>query len=69
MNFVRAAVKEIVGLFLDDELLAVALLIVVGIVAVLAKTATIMPLAAGALLLGGCIAALMISVWRGAQAR
>jgi hypothetical protein len=69
MNLLRATGNEILGLFLDDEFLAVAALIVVSSVAVLLKAFSVVPLAAGGVLLGGCVGVLLISIWRTAHAR
>jgi hypothetical protein len=69
MNLLRASFREIVGLFLDDEFLAVAVLIVVGAAAVLMKLQAIAPLAVGAVLLAGSLGALLTSVWRTAKGR
>jgi hypothetical protein len=69
MNLLRATGNEILGLFLDDEFLAVAALIVVSSVAVLLKAFSVVPLAAGGILLGGCVGVLLISIWRTAHAR
>jgi hypothetical protein len=68
MNLLRASFREIVGLFLDDEFLAVAVLIVVGTAAVLMKLHVLAPLVAGGVLLVGCLGALLTSVWRTASA-
>ena len=61
--------EEIIGLFLDDEFLAVTVLILVVAVIVLVKALDLVPLAAGLLLLSGCVTILFISVLRTAAAR
>jgi hypothetical protein len=69
MNLLRASFREIVGLFLDDEFLAAAVLIVIAVPAVLMKLHFIAPLAAGSVLLVGCLGVLFTSVWRTWSAR
>jgi hypothetical protein len=69
MNLLRATGNEILGLFLDDEFLAVAALVVVSSVAVLLRAFSVVPLTAGGVLLGGCVGVLLISIWRTAHAR
>jgi hypothetical protein len=69
MNLLHASFREIVGLFLDDEFLAVAVLIVVGAAAVLMRLQAVAPLAVGAVLLAGCLGVLLMSVWRTATGR
>jgi hypothetical protein len=64
----RAAAREIVGLFLDDGFLAGAALAMVGVAGLLIKVARLPPVLGGFLLIAGCIAALLISVRRAAQA-
>jgi hypothetical protein len=61
--------EEIIGLFLDDEFLAVTVLILVVAVIVLVKALDLVPLAAGLVLLSGCVTILFISVLRTAAAR
>ena len=69
MNLLRASFREIVGLFLDDEFLAVAVLSVIAVAAVLTKLHVIAPLAVGAVLLAGSLGVLLTSVWRTAKCR
>jgi F0F1-type ATP synthase assembly protein I len=69
MNPLRLFGKEIIGLFLDDEFLAIAVLILVSAVVALVKALNLLPLAAGFLLLLGCVTILLISVRRAAAAR
>jgi hypothetical protein len=69
MKLLRTMGKEILGLFLDDEFLAAAALVVVGVSAILAKTLATAPLAAGTILLGGCVGVLVMSVRRSTQPR
>jgi hypothetical protein len=67
MNLLRASFREVVGLFLDDEFLAMSVLIVVGAAAVLLKLQAVAPLTAGGVLLVGCLGVLLTSVWRTAK--
>lgn len=61
--------KEIIGLVLDDEFLAVSVLILVGTVIILLKALSLVPIAGGLLLLIGCVAILLVSVSRAAAER
>jgi hypothetical protein len=60
MNVLMSVVREIIGLFVDDEFLALGTLAVVGIAATVAEgtTANI----GAAALLGGCLAVLFVGV-------
>jgi len=69
MKLLSAAIREIVGLFVDDEFLALATLLVVGSAAILVNVLAATPLAAGIMLLVGCLAVLVIGVLRTAQTR
>jgi hypothetical protein len=53
MNMMNGLLRGIIGLFVDDELLAVGILCVVGLTALLLDVFGLEPLAAGAVLLGG----------------
>jgi hypothetical protein len=66
MNLLKTAIREIVGLFIDDEFLAVATLVVVGVTAMVVKgtTAGVM---AEVTLPGGCLLVLVAGVWRTAR--
>jgi hypothetical protein len=67
MNALTAVLRELIGLFVDDGLLAltvVAVVVLAGIVAVLMPDAH---LAAGAILLFGCLGALLANVARAAR--
>jgi hypothetical protein len=68
MKLINAMVKEILSLFLDDEFLALAALVVVGATAILAKIFAVAALAAGGVLVVGCLGVLLLSVWRTAHA-
>jgi uncharacterized membrane protein YdjX (TVP38/TMEM64 family) len=54
--------RELAGLFVDDGALALAIIAVVVIAAIVAMLIPEVPLAAGAILLFGCLAALLVSV-------
>jgi uncharacterized membrane protein YdjX (TVP38/TMEM64 family) len=56
--------RELAGLFVDDGALALAIIAVVVVAAVVAMLIPQVPLAAGAILLFGCLAALLVSVAR-----
>jgi hypothetical protein len=67
MSILAGALRELVGLFVDDGALALA---IVAIVVAAGIVATLMPqvtLAAGAILLFGCLAALVLNVVRARQ--
>lgn len=63
MNIVSLILRQLVGMFIDDEFLAVAVLAVVGAAALLILFG-VPPLVAGGALLVGCIAVLMLSALR-----
>ena len=64
MDVVTLIFKEIIGMFIDDEFLAIAVLIVIAVAAALAYVAKVPSLAVGATLLVGCVLVLIGSVWR-----
>ena len=64
MNVLTLIFKEIIGMFIDDEFLAIALLIVVAVAAALAFGAHASSVVVGATLFVGCVAVLVGSVWR-----
>ena len=63
MNAVRQALQELLGLFVEDGSLALAILAVVVAAALLSLVGT-PKLAIGVLLLGGCLAVLAENVLR-----
>lgn len=67
MNVLKLIFREFVGLFIDDEFLAVAILTVIAGCAALAVYVDISVLAIGALLLAGCVVVLLASVVRGSR--
>ena len=64
MNVLRQIIDELIGLFLDDVLLAIATLVVVAVAAI-ASFALHLPLLAGGFLVVGCVGALVVSAFRG----
>lgn len=64
MNLVSLICREFVGLFVDDEFLALAVLGVVGIAALCAFWLALPTLATGGILLAGCIIVLVASALR-----
>lgn len=67
MTLLNSVIREIVGLFVDDEFLALATLAVVGVTAIVVKGTTIDARVAGVMLLGGCLVVLLGGVWRTAR--
>ena len=67
MSLFTTALRELIGLFIDDGWLAAAIL---GVVAVAAITASLIPggtLAAGAILLCGLLAVLLVNTLAAAR--
>jgi hypothetical protein len=69
MTLLKTASREIVGLFVDDEFLALGALAVVGLAAVVVRAATTDTLPAAATLFGGCLVVLVAGVLRTARFR
>ena len=67
MNMLSIVTREILGLFVEDEFLALATLAVVGVTAIVVKDTTIDATVAGVMLLGGCLVVLVGGVWRTAR--
>lgn len=67
MNTIRIIALELVGLFVDDEMLAVSILALVGGCWALAHYLHGTSTAIGALLVIGCVGVLLSSVIRGAR--
>ena len=59
--------RELAGLFIDDGLLAFAIGVVVVLAAIVAAFAPALPIAAGIVLLAGCLGALFSNVVRAAK--
>lgn len=64
MKLIRATLAELVGMFVDDGQLALALVALIVVVTLLVKAVGIGPLVGGLLLLAGCILLLLESVYR-----
>jgi hypothetical protein len=62
MNALVAVIREIAGLFVDDGSLALAILTVVLLAGASATLMPDVPLAAGAVLLFGCLGVLLANV-------
>jgi hypothetical protein len=67
MTALRAAITELIGMFIDDGQLALTLVALIAIVTLLVKFAGIGGLAGGLLLLAGAIGLLVESVYRDAR--
>jgi hypothetical protein len=67
MNVLKAALRELLGLFVDDGALAVEILAVVVLAGASAALIPDLPLVAGAVLLFGCLGVLIASVARAAR--
>lgn len=69
MNMLGAILRELLGLFVDDGALALAILAVVMLAGVCAALIPDIPLAAGAILLLGCLCVLLANVASAARRR
>lgn len=67
MSVLRAVWDELLGLFVDDGSLAAAILVVVGLVAVLRDTGVVGGPVGGGLLFGGLVLILLENVRRSAR--
>lgn len=67
MNVIRLIFQEFVGLFVDDEMLAVSILAVVGGCWLLSHFLHDTSITIGALLVIGCVGVLLSSVVQGAR--
>ena len=67
MNMLIAVLRELIGLFVDDGSLALMILVVVMLAGILATLMPDFQLAAGALLLFGCLGVLLANVARAAR--
>jgi hypothetical protein len=67
MNVLIAVLRELIGLFVDDGSLALMILAVVILASVLAYFVPDLQLAAGAVLLFGCLGVLLANVARAAH--
>jgi hypothetical protein len=69
MTLIANTIRQIVKLFVDDGWLALAILVIVAIVALLARLVPDLSLAAGAILLFGCLGVLLANVLTSAARR
>ena len=67
MNVLIAVLRELIGLFVDDGSLALMILAVVMLAGILAALLPDLHLAAGAILLFGCLGVLVANVARAAR--
>jgi hypothetical protein len=67
MNTLGAVFRELIGLFVDDGLLALEIVAVVVLAAISAALVPNVPSVAGAILLFGCLGALLANVTRAAR--
>jgi hypothetical protein len=67
MNVLIAVLRELIGLFVDDGSLALMILAVVMLAGILATLMPDFQLAAGAMLLFGCLGVLLANVARAAR--
>jgi len=67
MSALMRLLRQLAGLFVDDGWLAFAVLCIVALAAVLALLMPRLSLAAGAVLLFGCLGVLLVNVIRAAQ--
>jgi hypothetical protein len=64
MNALVAVLRELIGLFVDDGSLAIAILLVIALAGVCVSGMPHVPMVAGAVLLLGCLGALVENVTR-----
>jgi len=64
MTALTNVLRELAGLFVDDGALALMIIAIVALAGMVAMLMPEVPLAAGAILLFGCLAALLSSVAR-----
>jgi hypothetical protein len=69
MNMLAAVIRELFGLFVDDGSLALGVLAVVLLAAVSMALVPDLPLATGAILLLGCLGALLVNLAKAARRR
>jgi hypothetical protein len=67
MSALISLLRQLAGLFVDDGWLAFAILCIVALAAVLALLTPRLSLAAGAVLLFGCLGVLLVNVISAAQ--
>ena len=69
MNAVVSVFRELLGLFVDDGSLALAILAVIAVAGIFSILMPGIPLAAGAILLFGCLGVLIVNVARASHRR
>lgn len=67
MNLLKDVLGELIGMFVGDARLSVAVLAVVAVSAVVVRVAGMDPLVGGAVLLAGCLLVVVEGVRRNAQ--
>jgi hypothetical protein len=67
MNLVSLIIRELIGMFIDDEFLAVAILAVVALAAACGIMLAAPQAVVGGVLLSGCIVVLVLSAYRGSR--
>lgn len=67
MNIVSLILRELLGMFVDDEFLAIAVLSVVAVAAGLSLWLPAPPLLVGGVLLVGCVAVVVSSALRASR--
>ena len=67
MSALMSVFRQLTGLFVDDGWLAFAILCIIALAALLALLTPRLSLAAGAVLLFGCLGVLLVNVIRAAQ--
>ena len=67
MSVSMTVIQELIGLFVDDGALAIAILGVVAFAALVAAAVPGVPLAAGAILVLGCPGVLLINILRASR--
>jgi len=67
MNTLRAIIRELAGLFVDDGALALEIVAVVLLAGISASLMPDLPLATGGILLLGCVAVLFANVVRASR--
>ncbi len=69
MNLFSLIVRELIGMFIDDEFLAMAVLAIVALAAACAFLLAASQVIVGGVLVVGCVVVLVSSVRRGARTR
>ena len=67
MTTLANMLRELAGLFVDDGALALAIIAIVALAGIVAMLTPDVPLAAGAILLFGCLGVLLSNVARAGQ--